>query len=84
MSFTHIGSTPANGSSSKIKSGRAAKARALLTGRSYFTHDDVQAIAYPVLSHRLIMKPESELSGVQVETVVADVVRSVPIRGARQ
>ena len=60
---------------------RAAKARALLTGRTFFTHDDVQAIAYSVLSHRLIMKPESELSGVQIENVIHDIVRSVPIRG---
>lgn len=60
---------------------RAAKARALLSGRSFYSHDDVQAIAYPVFSHRLIMKPESELSGVSVDQVITDVVRTVPVRG---
>src|SRR5262245_37434578 len=36
---------------------RCARARALLGGRHYCTHEDVQAVAQGVLSHRLIVRP---------------------------
>ena len=39
---------------------RAAKAHALIVGRSYATPDDVRAMALPVLSHRLVLLPEYE------------------------
>src|SRR5262249_26176687 len=39
---------------------RCARARALLDGRHYFTHEDIQAMALGVLSHRLIIRPEAE------------------------
>jgi MoxR-like ATPase len=38
---------------------RAAKARALLAGRDHALPDDVQALAQPVLAHRLLLAPES-------------------------
>jgi MoxR-like ATPase len=38
---------------------RAAKARALLDGRDHALPDDVQALAEPVLSHRLLPAPET-------------------------
>ncbi|MFL5821442.1 MAG: AAA family ATPase [Solirubrobacteraceae bacterium] len=38
---------------------RAAKARALLEGRDHALPDDVQALAQPVLAHRLLLAPES-------------------------
>ena len=37
--------------------------RALLAGRHYFTHEDVQSVALSVLGHRLIIKPEAEVEG---------------------
>jgi len=40
---------------------RCARARALLDGRHYFTHEDVQAMALGVLGHRLIIRPEAEV-----------------------
>jgi MoxR-like ATPase len=60
---------------------RAARARALLQGRVYFTDEDVQAVAHPVLDHRLIIRPETELSGGSVPEVIDDIIRSVPVRG---
>src|SRR6266481_1350053 len=42
---------------------RCARARALLDGRHFFTHEDVQAIALGVLGHRLILRPEAEVEG---------------------
>ena len=38
---------------------RAAKARALLLGRDHALPDDVQALAEPVLAHRLVLAPEA-------------------------
>ena len=38
---------------------RAAKARALLQGRDHALPDDVQALARPVLEHRLVLAPEA-------------------------
>ena len=58
---------------------KAARARALLLGRSYLTHEDIQAVALPVLGHRLIMRPEAEMEGKRVETIVKDIIRSVPV-----
>ena len=60
---------------------RAARTRALLQGRIYFTDDDVQAVTHPVLDHRLIMRPESELSGGSLTEIIDEIVRSVPVRG---
>ncbi len=59
---------------------RAARARALLNGRDFFSHEDVQAIAHAVLEHRVIIRPEAELSGRTVAEVVEEVIRSVAIR----
>ncbi len=58
---------------------KCARARALLDGRHYFTHEDVQDIALPVLGHRLIMRPEAEVEGKRVNDVVAELLASVPV-----
>jgi MoxR-like ATPase len=58
---------------------RAARARALLDGRHYFTHEDVHAIALGVLGHRLIIRPEAEVEGKRVADVVLELLQSVPV-----
>jgi MoxR-like ATPase len=58
---------------------RCARARAVLEGRHYFTHEDVQAVAYGVLGHRLILRPEAEIEGTAVADVVRDVMAAVPV-----
>ncbi|MCI0463772.1 MAG: MoxR family ATPase [Gemmataceae bacterium] len=58
---------------------RCARARALLAGRHYFTHEDVQAIAVGVLGHRLIVRPEAEVEGKTAADVVREVLDSVPV-----
>ena len=54
---------------------RAAKARALVHGRDHALPDDVQALADPVLSHRLMLAPEA--AGVQRAEIVRDAIASV-------
>lgn len=58
---------------------RCARARALLDGRHYFTHEDVHAMALGVLGHRLIIRPEAEVEGKRVADVVRELVASVPV-----
>ncbi len=58
---------------------KASRAYALLKGREFVTHDDVQSICRPVLGHRLIMRPESEMDGRTVEAVILQVVQRVPV-----
>jgi MoxR-like ATPase len=58
---------------------RSARARALLDGRHYFTHEDVHAVALSVLGHRLIVRPEAEVEGKRVADVVLDLLQSVPV-----
>ena len=45
---------------------RAARAWAWLTGRDFVTPDDVKALAHATLVHRLGLRPEAELEGVDV------------------
>lgn len=58
---------------------RCARARALLDGRHYFTHEDVHSIARPVLAHRLIIRPEAEVEGKRVEEIVDELLKTVPV-----
>jgi MoxR-like ATPase len=54
---------------------RAAKARAMMYGRDHALPDDVQAMAETVLTHRLVLAPES--ARVVASDVVADAIASV-------
>ncbi|KRF35190.1 AAA family ATPase [Nocardioides sp. Soil805] len=58
---------------------RAARAWAWLTGRDFVTPDDVKALAHSTLAHRLGLRPEAELEGVDVSAVLASAVGSVPV-----
>jgi len=58
---------------------RCARARALLEGRVYFTHEDVQLVALSVLGHRLIVRPEAEVEGRTVKQIVREIIASVPV-----
>lgn len=55
----------------------ASKARALLNGRNYVGKDDVKAMAYPVLRHRLIMNFESERKGMSTDDVITQILKEV-------
>ncbi len=55
----------------------AAKARALMSGRNYVSEEDIDAMAYPVLRHRIILTFESERKGMTTDQVVSDILKSV-------
>ncbi len=58
---------------------RLAKARALVERRDFVMPEDVQALAAPVLAHRLILAPEARATRVGAEEVVAEALAGTPV-----
>ena len=58
---------------------RAGKAKAAVSGREYVLPDDVKAVCAPVLRHRLVLRPETEIEGRRPDDVVADVLDEVEV-----
>ncbi len=58
---------------------QASKAQAWLNERDYVTPDDIKAIAPAILRHRLILRPEAHLDGLQVEGVISSLLGQVPV-----
>ncbi|QIM21539.1 MoxR family ATPase [Phycicoccus sp. HDW14] len=56
-----------------------SRAWAWLSGRDYVTPDDVKALAVATLAHRLMLRPEAELEGTSVTSVLHGVLASVPV-----
>lgn len=56
-----------------------AKGMAALEDRDYIIPDDVKAAAIPVLRHRVIMKPEAELEGLNSDQVLSQIIGSVEV-----
>jgi len=56
------------------------KVRALLRGRTHVTLDDVEALALPVLRHRIVATFNAEAEGITVEEIIRRVLASVPRR----
>lgn len=58
---------------------KCARARALLEGRTYCTHEDVHRLAPAVLGHRIILRPEAEIEGKVIDDVISDLLAQVPV-----
>src|SRR3954447_15781470 len=56
----------------------AGKARALMRGRLYVTIEDIEAVAAPVLRHRLVPNFNAEAEGITVEQIIEKVLTLVP------
>jgi MoxR-like ATPase len=52
-------------------------ARALLAGRAHVTPQDIQALAAPVLRHRILVNYRAEADGISVEDVIAWLLETV-------
>jgi MoxR-like ATPase len=60
----------------------AAKARALLKGRTYVATEDVKAVALPVLRHRVVTNYNADADRVSPDEIVRRLVALVPARAA--
>lgn len=70
-----VGASP-RGSQALLKTSRSAAA---MRGRDFVTPDDVKAIATLAVSHRLILKPEHQIKGLEPQEVVEAILREVPV-----
>ena len=57
----------------------SSKARAFLQGRNHVSKEDMHAMAYPVLRHRLILGFEAERKGLTRDQVVTDILKSLSL-----
>lgn len=58
---------------------RAAKAHAFIRGRGYVTAEDVKAIAYNVLRHRLILTYEAEAENIKSDDIIKEILTQVEV-----
>ncbi len=56
-----------------------SKASAAMAGRAYVVPDDVAALVFPVLRHRLVLTPEAELDRFRPEDALRTALSSVPV-----
>jgi len=57
----------------------ASKSYALLQGRDFITPDDIKFIAVPVLQHRLILSPETEMEGYSAAAVCKRIIEKIEV-----
>ena len=55
----------------------AGKVRALLHGRTHVTTDDIEALALPVLRHRIVPTFHAEAEGLTVDKIIAELLKLV-------
>lgn len=55
----------------------ASKARALINGRTYVSKKDIEAMAYPVLRHRIILNFEAERKGMTTDDAITHILDKV-------
>jgi len=60
-----------------------AKARAMLKGRAWVSHDDVRAVAAPVLRHRIVTNFNAEAEGVTADEIVRRLTELIPSDAAQ-
>jgi MoxR-like ATPase len=70
-----LGASPRAGTSLLL----VAKAMAAREGRDFVVPDDVKEAAVPVLRHRLVLRPEAELEGLDADRVVSEVLAATTV-----
>lgn len=73
--WIEVGSSPR----ASINLDRAARAWSWMQGKDFVDPDDVRAVAYEVLSHRLILSYEAVAEGVQPHEVVTELLQQVAV-----
>ena len=59
---------------------KTAQALAAMRGRDYVIPDDLKFLAPVTLAHRLIPRPEAELRGRTVTSILNEIIESVPLK----
>ena len=58
---------------------RCAKINAWLSGRDFVTPEDIQAVVYDVLRHRIILSFEAQAEGVTADDIISNLISLVPL-----
>ena len=58
---------------------RCAKINAWLSGRDFVTPEDIQAVVYDVLRHRIILSFEAQAEGVTTDDIIKNLISLVPL-----
>ena len=57
----------------------SSRAYAAIQGRDFVTPDDIQEMTRPVLSHRIVLRPEYEIEGVTTDEAIRKLLESVAV-----
>ena len=57
----------------------AGKALAAISGRDFVIPEDIRAVLFPILNHRIYLTPEKELEGVTERQIISEIIASVDI-----
>ena len=58
---------------------RCSRARAWLAGRDYVSPEDIQALAFDVMRHRVLLTYGAEAEGINVDRLVSELIARVPV-----
>ena len=58
---------------------KTSRASAAIDGRDYVIPDDIKNVALPVVSHRIVLKPESKIRGVTGQHLMRKILSEVPV-----
>jgi MoxR-like ATPase len=72
--YVRFGASPRGGQSIML----AAKIVALMEGRFNVSFEDIEAVAYPAMRHRLILNFEGEAEGITSDKVIAEILKAIP------
>ncbi|MCC6372207.1 MAG: MoxR family ATPase [Bacteroidia bacterium] len=56
-----------------------AKACACLQNRDFVTPEDIKYVCFPVLRHRVMLTPEKEMEGINIDTVIQQIIDKVEV-----
>ena len=57
----------------------ASRAAAAMESRDFVTPDDVRSMAFGVLDHRIVLRPEAEIEGVRTQEVLDAIFREIAV-----
>ena len=57
----------------------SSRAFAAINGRDFVTPDDIKTMAFPVLAHRLILRPEYEIEGLTIKEVIESILKEIAV-----
>ena len=57
----------------------SSRAFAAINGRDFVTPDDIKAMTHPVLTHRIILRPEYEIEGLTVKEVIENILKEITV-----